>query len=76
MFNRNNIKDRNLLIFGLALMADRMLMQAWFDRTHRSNDLTDFALGLIFGIGLGMVILFVWRNGRRGHGPSAGASAG
>ena len=64
------MKNRALFQLGLAAIALRGVLQMLLDRTHHSTDLTDFALGVLFGVGIGMLILFVWRNGRRGSDPA------
>lgn len=55
------MKNKTLLVLGLGAIALRSLLQTLVDRAGRSTDLTDFAFGLLFGLGIGLVILFVWR---------------
>jgi len=64
------MKNSTLLCLGLAAIALRGVLQIVLDRTHHSTDFTDFALGVLFGVGIGMLILFVWRNGPRGSDPA------
>ena len=64
------MKNKALFQLGLAAIALRSVLQMLLDRTHHSNDFTDFALGVLFGAGLGMLILFLCRNGRRGSDPA------
>lgn len=64
------MKNRTLLRLGLAAIALRAVLQALLDRIHHSTDLTDFAFGVLFGAGIGMLMLYVWRNGRRGSDPA------
>ena len=61
--------DRALLCTGLWAMAVRSVLQTLLDRSGHSTDGTDFALGVLFGVGLGLIVWAIWRNGRRG-GPS------
>ena len=53
--------NKTLLILGTAALALRGLLQTLIDRAGRSTDFTDFAFGALFGVGIGLVILFVWR---------------
>src|SRR5438132_439539 len=47
---------------SLALaLTFRGLLQTLVDRGGRSTDFTDFVFGALFGVGIGLVILFVWR---------------
>jgi hypothetical protein len=55
------MKQKTLLILGLTALALRGLLQTLVDRAGRSTDFTDFAFGVLFGVGIGLVILFVWR---------------
>lgn len=64
MLIQNQTKNGKLLIGGIVLIALRSILQPLIDRTGRSNDVTDFALGLLLGIGLGLIGLFVFRLGR------------
>ena len=58
------MKNKTLLALGVAALALRGVLQTVIDRAGRSNDLTDFGLGVLFGVGIGLVILFVWRSRR------------
>jgi len=58
------MKNSTLFRLGLAAIALRSVLQMLLDRTHHSTDLTEFVLGVLFGAGIGMLMLFVWRNGR------------
>ena len=55
------MKNKTLLVLGLGAIALRSLLQTLVDRAGRSTDFTDFAFGVLFGLGIGLVILFVWR---------------
>lgn len=61
----NRTKTSTLFTIGLAAMAVRGVLQFLLDRTGHSNNITDFALGLMFGVGAGLLLLVAWRNGRR-----------
>jgi hypothetical protein len=63
----NNMKPRVLLVLGLFAMAIRSLLQTLIDRAHRTTGLTDFALGILLGIGIGLVGLAIWRMRRPRH---------
>ena len=76
MIYGKKVQDSKLFVFGAALIALRSVLQTFLDRTHRSNDATDFVMGLLLGVGLGMLLLFVWRLRRGGTGQSNGAGAG
>lgn len=55
-------KNVTLLRLGLAAIAVRGTLQVFLDRTGRSNDFTDFAMGALLGAGIGLMMLFVWRD--------------
>ena len=61
----NNYKTSTLFRLGAAAIALRSVLQYGLDRAALSNDLTDFALGVLFGIGFGFLLLVIWRK-RRG----------
>ena len=63
------LPPRTLFVTGATVMAARSALQQFVDRAGRSNDLTDFGLGVLFGVGAGLMMLVAWRM--RG-GPSAG----
>lgn len=70
----HRFKPKTVLLSGLWLMALRSALQTWFDRAGHSSDLSDFLLGVLFGIGLGLTLVGMWRN-RRGGGEPTGACA-
>ncbi|HEX3068286.1 MAG TPA: hypothetical protein VHX14_06905 [Thermoanaerobaculia bacterium] len=70
-----NAKTSTLFCCGLAALAMRGTLQLLLDRTGHSNNTIDFLLGVIFGIGIGLLILVAWQSGRKGRGQSNGASA-
>jgi hypothetical protein len=75
MIYGKRVQNSKLFVFGAALIALRSVFQTFLDRTHRSNDTTDFLMGLLMGVGLGMLMLFVWRLRRGGPGQSKGSAA-
>lgn len=69
MLIQNGTTNRRLLVGGIALIALRGILQPLIDRSGHSSDTTDFALGLLLGIGLGLLGLFVVRHVRGNAGP-------
>jgi hypothetical protein len=65
MILRHRISTPTLIALGLCLIAAGNVLRLVLDRAGRGTDLTDFALGVLFGIGLGILLLAVWRT-RRG----------
>ena len=70
---RNTVvrKDKHvtlLLITGILLMS-----LALFLNTH--TQLPDFIKGLVYGIGLGLLILFVWRIRKKDRTPAENPNA-
>jgi len=63
----NNMNPRVLLVLGLFAMAMRSLLQTLIDRAHHTTDLTDFALGILMGVGIGLTGLAIWRMRRPHH---------
>jgi hypothetical protein len=55
---------RALIALGLCTLALRAGLQSVVDRLHHENDLTDFALGVVMGVGIGFTLLGVWRMKR------------
>ena len=76
MLMKNGVKDTRLFLAGAGLCALRSIIQPILDRTHRSTDATDFAMGLLLGVGLGLLILFVWKLGKRNRGQPNGLGLG
>ena len=58
------MNNKKLLMLGMGAIVLRSVLQMFLDHIRHSTDITDFALGLLFGVGLGLLMLFVWRNGR------------
>jgi uncharacterized membrane protein len=65
-------KTSTLFRCGLAALAVRGTLQLLLDRTGHSNNLTDFLLGAVLGIGIALLLIVAWQNGRRNRGQSAG----
>jgi hypothetical protein len=57
-------KHAALVVSGTACFAVWMTLQTFIQRSGRATDLTDFALGVLFGIGVGLMGLAAWRIGR------------
>ena len=72
---RERFRENRLMCFGLAAMALRSVLQTILDRNGLSNDVTDFCLGMLMGVGMGTTLLFIWRkgSGRPSPSPTAGA---
>ncbi|MEA2491957.1 MAG: hypothetical protein QOH21_3749 [Acidobacteriota bacterium] len=64
MILRHRFTTTTLYLLGLSFVIAGNVLQRLIDRAGRSTDLTDFALGVLFGIGIGMLLLVLWR-GRR-----------
>lgn len=73
MLLRKNLDPRILLILGSALTSLRIVLQNFLDRSGRSTDTTDFLMGMLLGLGLGFLMLFVWCLGRQKGSGSGGA---
>jgi hypothetical protein len=67
----HHAKTSTLLRLGLAILALRGLLQYLVDSTGHSTNITDFALGVVFGVGAGLTMLAIWRNGRGPRGQSS-----
>jgi len=65
--NMNNVKPRVLLVIGLFAIALRTLLQTMVDRAHRTTGMTDFLLGIVLGIGIGLIGIAIWRMRRPHH---------
>ena len=57
----NNSRDRLLLPLGLLLLALSTVLHFALSHAGASSDMIDFVLGVAFGVGLGMLLLFVIR---------------
>ena len=66
MFLRKEFNRRILLVAGLGVIALRALLQSLISRSHNSNNAIDFAMGVLLGLGIGLLVLFVWRLRRDG----------
>ena len=60
----HHAKTSTLLRLGLAILALRGVLQLLIDRNGHSNNITDFALGVLFGVGAGLLMIVAWRSGR------------
>jgi NhaP-type Na+/H+ or K+/H+ antiporter len=73
MLLRKNLDNRLLFVLGSGLTALRIVLQNLLDRAGKSNDFTDFLMGLLLGVGLGCLILFTWRLSRPNRSNSTGS---
>ena len=64
MILRHRISNPTLAVLSLCLIAAGNVLRLVLARTGRTTDLTDFALGVLFGIGLGVLLLVVWWSRR------------
>ena len=68
----NRIKTSTLLTLGVTALAVRGVLQLLLDRTGHANNITDFALGVVSGVGFGLLMIVMWRGrGRRGESDGA-----
>ncbi len=72
MIPGHDFKTGTLLRIGLAALALRGGLQLLLDHTGHSSNLTDFALGVMLGLGATLLLIVAWRNGRRLRGQSTG----
>jgi NhaP-type Na+/H+ or K+/H+ antiporter len=72
MLLRKNFDNRLLFVLGAAFTSLRIVLQQLLDRAGKSNDTTDFVMGLLLGLGIGCLILFTWRLGRQNRNGSSG----
>jgi NhaP-type Na+/H+ or K+/H+ antiporter len=76
MLLRRKFDNRVLFIAGSAIIALRFVLQRVLDRAGVSTDVTDFVMGLLLGVGIGCLILFVWRMGKERRGDANRAETG
>ena len=68
-----NLKTSTLFRLGAAALALRAVAQFLLDRSSRSTNLSDFSLGVLFGVGIGLLMIVAWRSCRTRNDPSTGA---
>ena len=68
-----NLKTSTLFRLGAAALALRGVAQLLLDRSSRSSNVTDFFLGVLFGTGVGLLMIVAWRKGRHHGDESTGA---
>jgi hypothetical protein len=61
MLLKKNFDNRALFVAGTTIIALRSVLQRALDRSGHTSDFTDFTMGMLFGVGLGILLLFVWR---------------
>ena len=66
--------SKHLIQIGVALLALIPVLQRLVGRSIYASDLSDFALGLLFGVGLGVTLLGLWRDHRGGGHPTGAPS--
>ena len=64
-----------LFLIGVFMVAVWPVLNRLVSRSGYASDLSDFALGALFGIGLGVTLLGLWQH-RRGGGRPTGATHG
>jgi hypothetical protein len=69
MLIRNRATNKKLFVAGAGLLALRGVLERFVDRNGHSTDTTDFFFGVMFGVGIGLLLLFVWRLGRGNRTP-------
>ena len=67
------IQPRALVALGLVIMALRALLQTHVERSGWSSNSTDFALGVMMGVGIGLTLIGIWRKRREDRGASPDA---
>ena len=63
--------NSTLFFFGAAAIALRALLQPLLARGGASSNATDFALGVLLGIGTSFLMMVAWRIGRGRRDPSS-----
>lgn len=64
MILRYRFTSRTLVVLALCLIAAGNAFRFLLVRTGRATDLTDFSLGVLFGVGVGVLLLVAWRTRR------------
>lgn len=65
---------KHLIQIGLAILALIPLLQRLVSRSVYASDLSDFALGVLLGVGLGVTLIGLWRDRRGGAHPNGARS--
>ena len=65
MLLRKDLNNRVLFMTGSSLLALQIVLRVIIGRTIGATDATDFGLGVLLGVGLGCLLLFVWRLARQ-----------
>ncbi|MGA7617349.1 MAG: hypothetical protein WBX15_19465 [Thermoanaerobaculia bacterium] len=72
MIFRRPIRTEALFFFGALTLAVWSTLQHFIDRSGHGTNTTDFLLGFLFGVSVGLLMLTAWRIGRRRHGEPDG----
>jgi hypothetical protein len=59
-------RSKVLTPLGITIVALFVGLRQFLQRSNPPGDVPDFALGMLVGIGLGLLILGIWRNGPTG----------
>ena len=60
----SQLTTRTLFFLGTATLAIATSVRAVTDRAGHASDTTDFTVGMLFGIGI-VMMLVAWRSGRK-----------
>lgn len=64
-------KTSFLFVVAALLLAIWNTAQLLIDRAGRTTDFTDFALGIVFGVAIGLMLLVAIRTGRGRRGAAS-----
>lgn len=57
-------RTKHLFCLGSFILATWMVLQRFANRSGSATDATDFVLGAVYGIGIGLLLLAAWRSRR------------
>ena len=75
MTSVTRLKQATFIRVGFGAFAIKGVFQYIVDRSFHANDTTDFVSGALMGIGFGVLAIYLWLYGRRGHGKTPEACA-
>lgn len=61
----SHLRTTTLFFLGTATLAIATSVRALTDRAGHASATTDFTFGILFGIGIGLMMLVAWRSGRK-----------